>query len=150
MSERPAPGNSLAMQIATSADALSCPTTCAAFARRLGFDDRSAREIEIAAAELATSLLRHAGGGTLTARAVSEPFAGIELETRDEGPGFADIEVAMRDGFSQGKDLALEVPPTMRSGLGAGMGAIERLMDDLRIENRPNGGAIVTASKRLR
>jgi len=146
---RGASGTSVTMDILTSADALACPTVCATFAARLGFNERATSEIEIAAAELATNLLRHAGGGTLTVRAVLDPFAGLELITTDNGPGFADVETALRDGFSQGKDLVLEVPPTQRAGLGAGMGAIRRLMDELHIENRPEGGAIVTASKRL-
>lgn len=74
----------------------------------------------------------------------------MEMVTHDRGPGFADVESAMRDGFSQGQDLVLEVPPTHRSGLGAGLGAVERLMDELRIEGRPGGGTVVTAVKRLR
>jgi len=142
--------SSVSFSIHTGADALASHTACAAFARELGAGERAAHEIEIAAAELATNLLRHGGGGTLVARAIAEPEPGIELVARDEGPGFSDIESARRDGFSQGRDLVTEVPPTARSGLGAGLGAVERLMDELRIENREGGGATVTATKRLR
>lgn len=150
MSDRPRPESSVEFTIARRADTLAAPTSCADFARELGFDQRAAREIEIAAAELATNVWRHGGGGTLTMRAVLDPQAAIELVTTDQGPGFADVEVALKDGYSQGKDLVLEVPPTHRTGLGAGLGAVTRLMDDVRIENRPGGGAIVIATKRLR
>jgi len=148
---RPGTGgrSSVTFTIRTSADALACPTACAAFAREAGAADRATREIEIAAAELATNLLRHAGGGTLVARALTEPERSIELVAEDAGPGFSDIEAARKDGFSRGKDLRLEVPPTSRSSLGSGLGAVERLMDELRIENRNGGGAIVTATKRI-
>jgi len=56
--------------------------------------------------------------------------------------------VAVRDGVSEGKTIMERPDPRTRRGLGAGLGAVQRLMDDVVIENRSPHGVKVTARKR--
>lgn len=128
--------------------ALAAPIAVAHMAKCAGFSERAVREIEIAASELATNLMHHAGGGTLFARFTIDPHPGITLVAEDSGPGFEDIERALEDGVSIGCDLA-HLPHPSRGGLGTGLGAIGRFTDGLTIENRPDGGALVIAFKSL-
>jgi anti-sigma regulatory factor (Ser/Thr protein kinase)/serine/threonine protein phosphatase PrpC len=95
---------------------------CAAFdlAAALGFDNSRCEEISLAVTELGTNLLRHASGGTITVTSVeTDSRRGIRVESQDAGPGIADIERALTDGYSTA------------GGLGMGLGTVNRLMDEL-------------------
>lgn len=131
-------------------DSLWTSQEAASVARMLGFDGGDLWEIGIAAAELTTNLARHGGGGTLTLRVLEAEVPGLELLAEDEGPGFSNIEAALKDGISEGQLLVEEVPPLLRRGLGSGLGAIRRLTDTLTIQNRRAGGARVRAIKWMR
>ena len=111
----------------------------ASTARALGFEPQACEEIALAASELASNLIKHAGGGHFSAAPLeSKGLAGLEIAARDKGPGIADIDQALTDGFSSS------------GGLGIGLGAVNRLMDELDIRSEPGGGARVTARKWLR
>lgn len=80
-------------------------------ASKLGFDDIDAGRVALAATELATNLLKHAGHGALHLRAVpANPGFGVELISVDRGAGFNPGE-CLADGFSTGG--------TQGNGLGA-------------------------------
>jgi anti-sigma regulatory factor (Ser/Thr protein kinase) len=97
-----------------------------------GLDRVAAEEVVLVVSELATNLVRYARGGELLVRALQP--VGVEVLSRDRGPGIADLEVAQRDGHSTG------------GGLGLGLGAVGRLMDSCEIESGPDGTR-VTARK---
>jgi hydrogenase maturation protease len=139
----------LVCRLASLGDTMACTQQATDFARAAGFDERGAWEIGIAASELATNITRHGGGGTLTLRVVTEPDAGVELLAEDDGPGIADVDSALLDDFSEGQVLSHNVPPTLREGLGSGLGAVHRLTDAMSIESRPGEGTTVRALKRL-
>jgi anti-sigma regulatory factor (Ser/Thr protein kinase) len=110
-----------------------------------GWAEKAARELSIAASELASNVVRHGGGGAVTVRVLR---ASIELCAEDAGPGIADPTAAMRDGHSRGRDLG---PDDARScGLGAGLGAVARLMDRVVIEHRAPIGTRVRAIRARR
>jgi len=95
----------------------------------LGFDDRTVEEIAIVVSELASNLVKHAAGGTLTlSPLIEETRSGIEIEALDSGPGIASVEEAMRDGFSTA------------GSLGCGLGAVNRLMDQLEVSSQRGVG----------
>jgi serine/threonine-protein kinase RsbT len=57
---------------------------------------------------------------------------GLELVFEDEGPGIADIERALRDGFSTANSM------------GVGLGGARRLANEFHIESAPGAGTKVT------
>ena len=78
----------------------------------------------------------HAEGGEAE---VSVSDDRIDITLRDEGPGIADVEMAMRDGYST-------APDNIRAlGFGAGMGLpnMKRYSDEMRIETEIGKGTTV-------
>ncbi len=134
-------------RVHSTADALALPLAVSRVARDLGFSERRVLELELIASELATNVVHHGGGGSITLTGVDAPAPGIRLTAEDSGPGFECIDSALRDGFSQGQLLVHHIPAGSRGGLGTGLGAIERLADTLDIANRPEGGAHVSVFK---
>ena len=103
-------------------------------AQHCGFSRVNAMYIATAVTELASNLWIHAGGGVLTVEWLPQ-MPGIEIRTQDNGPGIADVALAMTVGYSTA------------GGLGCGLPGVERLMDGLQIEPRPAGGTLVRAWK---
>ena len=97
-------------------------------AQEMGFDTYATTEIETAVSELTTNVLRHGIEGIAWLRRLGNRF---EITCLDRGPGF---------GATAGR------PP---AGLGVGLAGVERLMDGLEIEDRPEGGARVSTWRDL-
>src|SRR5215203_1935669 len=78
-------------------------------ARALGFGLVDQSRIATAVSELARNVVRYAtdGRGEVLIRPLpsSEKGIGIEMIVRDEGPGMANVEQALRDGFTTGNGL---------------------------------------------
>jgi serine/threonine-protein kinase RsbT len=93
-------------------------------------------KIVTAASELARNTLDYGGGGTATIEIVRDELrSGLRLTFDDKGPGIADIERAMRDGFTSG------------SGLGLGLGGAKRLSNEFSIQSAPGEGTRVTIAR---
>jgi serine/threonine-protein kinase RsbT len=60
---------------------------------------------------------------------------GIRVVARDDGPGIADLELALQDGYTSG------------GGLGLGLPGARRLVDEFEIESAPSMGTTVTLVK---
>jgi serine/threonine-protein kinase RsbT len=89
-----------------------------------------------AASELVRNMLRYANGGDTLIEIVSRGRDnGIRLTFEDKGPGIADVQMAMRDGYSTGKSLGLGLP-------GA-----KRLVNEFEIKSEIGKGTIVTVIK---
>jgi serine/threonine-protein kinase RsbT len=129
-------------------DDVFCSYQAMVFAEAVGFRGPPVHEVGIVVSELVTNVARYAGTGTLTLARLAGTPAGLELTVEDDGPGIHDIPSALADGFSQGQALD-QVPPAQRRSLGAGLGAVKRLMHEVSIENRPEGGVRVVARKWL-
>lgn len=109
-----------------------------AMATALGFDEVDRTRIEIVILELTRNVLVHAGLGELHLEPVEEAGRqGLAVEVSDHGPGIADIELAMRDGYST------------TDTLGAGLPGVKRLMDSFEIESAIGVGTRVRAVKWL-
>jgi serine/threonine-protein kinase RsbT len=114
--------------IATQADVERARSQTRRLALSLGFGREDAERVTLAVSEMATNLLKYAQDGRIEAARVSGPRGtGIQVESRDGGPGIADIPSALRDGYSTG------------GGLGSGLPGVVRLMDDVEIESDPSG-----------
>ncbi|MER6440824.1 MULTISPECIES: anti-sigma regulatory factor [unclassified Streptomyces] len=89
-----------------------------------------------AASELARNTLIYGGGGTMTAALVEERGRrGVRLVFTDQGPGIADVDLAMTDGWTSG------------SGMGLGLSGSRRLVDDFALDTAPGAGTTVTVTK---
>lgn len=104
------------------------------FARSHGVPEDRRGQIAIVVTELATNLLKHGGGGNLLADTFDDrDGAGLELLALDRGPGMADVERCIGDGFSTA------------GSPGNGLGAVMRLSDQVRIYSRPGRGTAIMA-----
>ncbi len=108
-------------------------------AATLGFLPEACEEIALVVTELANNLITHAAGGTLTLTPLAgDGGVGLEIESVDDGPGIANVEQALGDRFSTA------------GGLGTGLGAVNRLMDELDVASKPGAGTRIVCRKWLR
>lgn len=108
-------------------------------AAAVGFTRQEQEEIALAASELATNLVKHAGGGEIQFRSIrSGDKPGLQIVSEDCGPGIADINRALTDGCSTS------------GSLGVGLGSVNRLMDELEFCAQEGGGLRVTTRRWLR
>jgi len=106
-------------------------------ASKMGFGTVEQTRIATAVSELARNIYQFAGKGMVTIFSLEGDRKGIQIVCEDDGPGIADIELAMTDGYSTTKSLGLGLP-------GA-----KRLMDEFLIESEPGKGTKVTITKWL-
>lgn len=106
----------------------------AAYAEELHFSESRCGAVAIAATEMATNLVKHAGRGNMLLQPIHENgHSGLRLMAVDRGPGIADISRALHDGHSTAGTL------------GTGLGAIRRLSDDFEVYSMAGVGTIVRA-----
>ena len=99
----------------------------------LGFSLVDQTKIVTAASELARNTLVYGGGGTVRLEALRDGARrGLRLTFEDQGPGIADIELALTDGYTTG------------GGLGLGLGGAKRLSNEFEIDSAPGQGTRVT------
>jgi serine/threonine-protein kinase RsbT len=103
-----------------------------------GLAATEAVQVATAVSELAMNLVLHAGGGELELCGDPRGVGAVTVIALDRGPGIAEPELVMQDGYSTG------------GGLGLGLPGARRLMDELHIAPRVGGGTIVTMRKRSR
>ena len=108
-------------------------------ARDLGFGLVDQSRIATAVSELTRNVVRYATGGQgdvlIRELEPSPKGTGIEVIVRDDGPGIANVEQALREGFSTG------------TGLGMGLPGTRRLMDEMAIDSAPGRGTTVSIRK---
>src|SRR5690349_18580242 len=92
----------LRFQVAESSQRGEARRAAAANAHSLGFDEEDAGRVALVVSELAGNLIKHVpGGGELFLRSVARNGSmAIETVAVDQGPGLADHQQALRDGFS--------------------------------------------------
>jgi len=90
-------------------------------------------KIVTAASELARNALDYGGGGAVRLEQLqNETKRGLRLVFEDEGPGIADVDLALRDGYTTG------------NGMGLGLGGSRRLVHEFDVDSRPGEGTRVT------
>lgn len=89
-----------------------------------------------ATSEIARNMLIYGGGGIMKLEVITRgKLEGIQLVFEDKGPGIADIEKAMQDGFTTGKTL------------GMGLPGARRLVNEFAIQSLPGQGTTVKILK---
>jgi serine/threonine-protein kinase RsbT len=102
----------------------------------LGFGLVEQTKIVTAASELGRNTLVYGGGGrAVIERVENAGRSGLRISFIDQGPGIADIEQALRDGFTTG------------GGLGLGLGGAKRLSSEFEIESKVGEGTRVTITR---
>jgi anti-sigma regulatory factor (Ser/Thr protein kinase) len=105
---------------------------CAALSRQIGLDEPTTEDAAIAATELATNLVKHAGGGFLLLRPLAwADRRGIELLSLDRGGGMKNVARCLRDGYSTS------------GSPGTGLGAVQRLSAQFDLYTQPDAGTAI-------
>jgi serine/threonine-protein kinase RsbT len=104
---------------------------------QLGFDPGVVRRVAIAMYEGEINMVIHADGGCIDVDILPEKIVAV---LKDRGPGIADVERAMQEGFSTASNQVREL------GFGAGMGLpnMKKYSDDMKIETKLGSGTTVT------
>ncbi len=122
-------GKEQELRLAASEDVVLVRQAVRQWAADLGFSLVNQTKLVTAASELARNAVLYGGGGFARIETVSRNGrSGIRVTFEDNGPGIADIEQAMKDGFTTG------------SGLGLGLGGAKRLSDEFEIQSRVGEG----------
>ncbi|HET8836016.1 MAG TPA: anti-sigma regulatory factor [Gemmatimonadales bacterium] len=101
-----------------------------------GFSLVDQTKVVTAASELTRNTLEHGGGGTARVELLADGGRrGLRLICEDTGPGIADVQLALKDGY------------TSRGGLGLGLGGARRLVNDFAIESQVGQGTRVTVTR---
>ena len=102
---------------------------------QIGFSLVDQTKVVTAASELARNTIIYGGGGTMKVETLNGPRSGLRLTFADSGPGIADIDMALRVGFTTG------------SGLGLGLGGAKRLVNEFEIDSRVGEGTRITITR---
>lgn len=125
--------------IASDRDVVTARQQGRAVALQTGFSMSEATLIATAISELTRNIVSYAKHGSLTLQPVhgSNGASGLTIIASDSGPGIADINLALRDGYSSS------------GGLGLGLPGVRRLMDEFDIVSGAGSGTTVTVTKWL-
>lgn len=105
-------------------------------AQKLKFSLVDQTKMVTAASELARNTLRYGGGGeSHIAKVTNGTRRGLSLAFVDSGPGIADVELALKDGYTTG------------GGLGLGLSGAKRLSDEFDLQTAPGQGTTVRITK---
>lgn len=89
-----------------------------------------------AASELARNTVIYGGGGTARVEVVElTGRRGVRVTFEDQGPGIADIGLALTDGYTTG------------SGLGLGLSGAKRLCNDFDLKSEPGKGTTIVITR---
>ena len=122
--------------VRTSEDVVGVRHVVREWAIAAGFSLVEQTKIVTAASELARNTVLYGGGGTVRLEALNDgPKRGLRLIFEDQGPGIADVEQALKDGYTSG------------NGLGLGLGGARRLVNEFEIHSRPGEGTRVAVTR---
>lgn len=122
--------------VRTSADVVSVRHLVRRWAVELSFTIVEQTKIVTAASELARNMIDYGGGGQLLLESLDDGIRrGLRLTFEDRGPGIADIQAALRDGYTTG------------GGMGLGLGGAKRLSNEFDLKSAPGEGTRVAITR---
>ena len=123
-------------QVRTEEDLLTARHEVRSATLDVGFGLVDQTRVVTAASELVRNAYIHGGGGTLEITPLNQAGRrGLRLTVTDEGPGIADVEAALRDGYSTGV------------GMGHGLGGARRLMHEFELDTGIGRGTTVVVTR---
>jgi serine/threonine-protein kinase RsbT len=130
------PPRSERLEVRTSDDVVRARQVTRSLAVEAGLSLVDQTKIVTAASELARNMLDYGGGGEVLLDVLENGARrGLRLIFEDRGPGIADIETALKDGYTTGK------------GMGLGLGGARRLSNEFNIVSKPGEGTKVTIAR---
>ena len=124
------------MEIEKEQDVVPFRNRVREYAVKIGMSLVNQTKLITAASELVRNMLKYANGGTVLIEVISQGRDnGIRLTFQDQGPGIADITLAMKDGYSSGKSL------------GIGLPGAKRLVNEFDIKSKTGEGTTVSIIK---
>jgi serine/threonine-protein kinase RsbT len=124
------------LEIRSSDDVVRVRQQTRVLATQVGLSLVDQTKIITAASELARNTLDYGGGGEVRLEFVENGGRrGLKLTFEDNGPGIADIEQALKNGYTSG------------SGLGLGLGGARRLSNEFSIESTVGVGTKVSITR---
>ena len=133
---RVAVADSVRVAIDTDADVVVARQEARSMGAELGFSSTDLTLLATAISEVARNITAYAGSGEVALRILRERGReGIEVVASDRGPGIADVELALQDGYTTG------------NGLGLGLPGARRLVDDFQLDTAPGVGTRVRLVK---
>jgi len=134
--ERPQPGQGMVVPVFGEADVYIAAQRTRFLTRGLGFSEADQVRVETVILELGRNIVLYANQGEIIVQVMERKGRlGLQVRALDRGPGIADLDQALEDGYSTS------------GGLGTGLGATRRLMDEFDIESTVGRGTRVTAIK---
>jgi serine/threonine-protein kinase RsbT len=123
--------------VRTGEDVVKARQVVRSRAMEVGFSLVEQTKIVTAASELARNTVIYGGGGEMHVVRVQDgpKRTGLRLTFEDKGPGIADIDLALRDGFTTG------------NGLGLGLNGARKLSHEFAIQSKPGEGTRVTITR---
>ncbi|WP_040567220.1 ATP-binding protein [Magnetospirillum molischianum] len=129
----------ITVEVHSQEDIITARQSGRELARQSGFGTVDQTRLATVISELVRNALVYAGGGTCRIYSdISDSQRTLHLVVSDEGPGIVDVPRALEPGFSSG------------GGLGLGLPAVRRLMDDMTIDTHPTGTVIHARMTRKR
>jgi serine/threonine-protein kinase RsbT len=124
------------LPIRSDSDVVMVRQAVRAWSIERGFGLVDQTKMVTAASELARNTLIYGGGGTARLESLNDGYRkGLRLTFEDHGPGIADLELAMKDGYSTG------------TGLGLGLSGAKRLSNEFEVSSKVGEGTRVTITR---
>lgn len=122
--------------IRTDADVVTARQEARTMGAELGLSSTDLTLLATAISEVARNITTYAGEGEVALRVVERGGRrGVEVVASDEGPGIADLELALQDGYTTGK------------GLGLGLPGARRLVDEFELRTALGSGTSIRLVK---
>ncbi len=124
------------LALASEADIVLCRQKVRTLMQQVRFSLVDQTKMITAASELARNTLVYGLGGEMRWEIVQQGIkTGLRLAFEDSGPGIADVDLALTDGWTSGK------------GMGLGLSGSRRLVNEFDLRTAPGEGTCVTVTR---
>ena len=128
--------NKGSMLLITEQDIVACRQTVRRLCQQIKFSLVDQTKMVTAASELSRNTVVYGGGGEMRWEIVVQGLrTGLRLEFDDRGPGIADLQLALTDGWTSG------------TGMGMGLSGSKRLVNEFDIRSVVGEGTCVTIAR---
>ncbi|HZY20270.1 MAG TPA: anti-sigma regulatory factor [Ramlibacter sp.] len=124
------------LTVRTEEDIVASRQKVRALAQQLKFSLVDQTKMITAASELSRNTVVHGGGGQMRWEVVEDGIRrGLRLHFEDQGPGIADMQLALTDGWTSG------------GGMGLGLPGSKRLVHEFDVQSSPGQGTRVSITR---